>query len=113
MGDELLLGPVDLVGHLGQVGAAAVALTDVDAVTVELELVEALDASHGREDGDLDVEVVELITGDGRETGVLEGSSARHLSHDLVEGNVFAEVADAAAQTSLFVEGDEGAAGTF
>ena len=67
VGDELLLGPVDLVGNLGQVGAAAVAFTDVDAVTMEFELVEALDATHGREDGDLDVEVVELITGDGRE----------------------------------------------
>ena len=77
---------------------------------MEFELVEALDATHGGEDGDLNVEVIEFVAGDRQETGILEGCGARHLRDDLMQRRVLTEVADATTQMALFVEGDEGTA---
>ena len=108
VGYELFFGPVHLVSHLWQVGATAIALADIDAVLVQLELVEALDATHGGEDGDLDIEVVEFVASHRHETRILESSSTRHLSHDLMQGRILAKMSDTTTQTALLVEGDEG-----
>ena len=76
---------------------------------VQLELVEALDASHGGKDRDLDIEVVEFVACHRHESWILESSSTRHLSHNLMQGRILTKMSDAATQTALLVERDKGA----
>ena len=70
MSHKLLLGPVHLIGHLRQECAAAMTFADIDSMLVQLELVKTLYAAHGGEHGNLYIEIIQLITGNGLEAGI-------------------------------------------
>ena len=107
MPHELLLRPVHLVSHLWQERAAAIALTDIDAVTVQLKLVKALDASHGCKHRDLNVDIVQFLTADGHEPRILKGCGTGHLRHNLIQRGVFTEMSDAATKMTVLVQRHE------
>ena len=106
--DELLLRPVDLVGYLWQVCSAAIALTDIDAVPMQLKLVETLDASHRGKHRNLDVDIIEFLAAQWCESWVFEGGRPGHMGHNLMQGHILAEMSDAASELAMLMEGDEG-----
>ena len=108
MSHKLLLRPVHLIGHLRQEGAAAMTFADIDSMLVQLELVKTLYAAHRGEHGNLYIEIIQLITGNGLETWIAEGSRTGHFGHHLMQWHILAEMTDAATQPTLFMEGDEG-----
>ena len=93
---KLFLGPVHLVGHLWQECPATVSSADINAVPMQLELVNALYAPHGGEYGDLNVNVIKFHTLDRYEAWVLKGCSAGHLGHYIMKGIILTEGAYAA-----------------
>ena len=96
MSHKLLLGPIHLIGHLRQEGAAAMTFADIDSMLVQLELVKTLYAAHGGEHGNLYIEIIQLITGNGFEARIAEGSRTGHLGHHLMQRHILAEMTDAA-----------------
>ena len=84
MPEELLLRPFHFVGNLRQEGAAMPVFSDEESVTVELELVDAVNAPHGGEHGNLDGEAPQFIACEGVETPVFEGSGLSHLGNEAV-----------------------------
>ena len=104
MSHEFFFGPVHLVGHLRQECATTIALLDINAVPMQFKLVETLDATHGREHGDLDVEVVQLVASDWHKPWVLKGCRPRHLCYDLMQRIVLAKMSNAATQMAVFMQ---------
>ena len=69
---------------------------DIDSMLVQLELVKTLYAAHGGEHGNLYIEIIQLITGNGLEAWIAEGSRTGHLGHHLMQRHILAEMTDAA-----------------
>lgn len=110
MSNELFLGPVYLVGYLWQESTTATTFADIDAMTMKLELIEALDATHRCKDGNLDVNLTQFFSAQRQETRVFESCCPCHLGYNLVKRNILTEMSDAASQLSFLMKGDESAA---
>ena len=107
MPHELLFRPVHFVGHLRKEGAAAVTFADIDAVTMQLELIKAVDAAHRSEDRDFDVNLVKLLPPQRNKPWVFESGCSSHLGHNLMQRNIFAEMSDAASKLPMLVKRDK------
>lgn len=103
MAHKLLLCPIHFIGYLWQECSTTIALTDIDAVTMQLKLIQVLYATHRREHRDFDVNIIQFVSGYRHEPGVFKGSGTSHLCHYFVQWNVFTKVPDAATQATLLV----------
>ena len=108
MTDELFLRPVHFIGNLRQERSTAIAFTDIDAMTMQFKLIQAMNTPHGRQYRDLDVYVSQFINGNWHKSWILKGSSTRHLCNDFMQRNIFAKMSDATTQTPLLMQRYEG-----
>ena len=96
MSNEFLFCPVHLICNLWQEGSAAISFTYIDAMTMQLKLIETLDAAHGGKDGNLDVDVIKLFAAKRRKSWIFKSSGTRHLCHNFRQGEILAEMSNAA-----------------
>ena len=106
--EERISIPVIFSGHLGEQKPRVEPLLYVEPVYPHLDLADVGDLLKRSEDGNLDVQVFQLLLGDGREPGVLKGRGFGHLLHRLVQGLDPLDMPDAPSQGALFVNGHEG-----
>ena len=74
MAHKLLLCPIHFIGYLWQECSTTIALTDIDAVTMQLKLIQTLDATHWSKHRNLYLNVIQLISAKRRESWVMESS---------------------------------------
>ena len=73
-------------------------------MTMQLKLIQTLYASHGREHGDFDVDIIQFLSRDRHESRVFKGCGTCHLGHYLVQGRILAKVSDAPTQSALLMQ---------
>ena len=110
MANKLLLRPVYLIGHLRQKRSTAISLTDIDAMTVQLKLIQTMDASHGCKYRNFNINILQFLLADRHETRVFKGRCTRHLSHDLEQRHILTKVSDTATKSPMLMQRHECAA---
>ena len=104
---HLIPSPSLFRGDLGEKHGGFSPLLEEDAIPADDNVVRAGDRFHRRQHGNLNFQIGQIRGRHGAEARILEGGLEGHRTDELGEGPVRDHPADAAAQVSPLLEGDE------
>ena len=104
--------PLPFGSDLRQQQAAARPFFDHDTMAADLDVGRAGDRFERHQQRQLEIDVRQLVDGEGRKSRIEAACGRRAARDDAAERLVGIDVTDAAAKLTVLVNGDEGSAGT-